>query len=109
LALGELGLVAKVKVYSADVSTADIREITESESPWTATVATNPAVVGGVSIRAAVIAVAGGDPGHQIIVGPTLLTQSLLKAAGVTTIEELFAKVPAVGKSLAATAGWIPE
>ena len=40
----------------------------------------------------------GGDPGHQIIVEPTLLT-----------IEELSAKVPAFGKSSAATAGWIPE
>jgi len=109
LALNELGLGAKIKVYSADVSTADIREITENESPWAATVATNPAVVGAVSVRAAAIAVAGGDPGHQIIVEPTLLTQASLKSAGVTTIEELAAKVPAFGKSSAATAQWIPE
>ena len=109
LALGELGLNGKVKVYSADVSTADIREITEQDSPWVATVATNPAVVGAVSIRAAAIAVAGEDPGKQIIVEPTLLTQAALKGAGVTTIEELSAKVPAFGKSSAASAKWIPE
>ena len=109
LALGELGLNGKVKVYSADVSTADIREITEKDSPWVATVATNPAVVGAVSLRAVALAVAGQDPGKQIIVEPTLLTQKALQDAGVATIEELSAKVPAFGKSAAATASWIPE
>ena len=109
LALGELGLNGKVKVYSADVSTADIREITEQDSPWVATVATNPAVVGAVSVRAAAIEVAGEDPGKQIIVEPTLLTQAALKSAGVTTIEELSAKVPAFGQSTAAAAKWIPQ
>jgi simple sugar transport system substrate-binding protein len=109
LAVDELGLAGKVKVYSADVSTADIREIIEKDSPWVATVATNPAVVGAVSIRAAAIAVAGGDPGKQIIVEPTLLTQAALKGAGVTTIEELSSKVPAFGRSGAATATWIPN
>ena len=109
LALGELGLNSKVKVYSADVSTADIREITEKDSPWVATVATNPAVVGAVSLRAVALAVAGQDPGKQIIVEPILLTQKALRDAGVATIEELSAKVPAFGKSAAATAPWIPE
>ena len=107
LALNELGLANKVKVYSADVSTADIQEITEKDSPWVATVATNPAVVGAVSIRAAALAVAGQDPGHNIVVEPTLLTQDGLRKAGVTTVEELSAKVPAFGHSPAATAAWL--
>ena len=107
LALNELGLADKVKVYSADVSTADIREITEKDSPWVATAATNPAVVGAVSIRAAALAVAGQDPGHNIVVEPTLLTQDGLRKAGVTTVEELSAKVPAFGHSPAATAAWL--
>jgi simple sugar transport system substrate-binding protein len=107
LALNELGLANKVKVYSADVSTADIQEITEPGSPWVATVATNPAVVGAVSIRAAALAVAGQDPGHNIVVEPTLLTQDGLRKAGVTTVQELSAKLPAFGHSPAATAAWI--
>ncbi len=109
LALNELGRSDKVKVYSADVSTADIHEITEQNSPWVATVATNPAVVGAASIRAAALLVAGQDPGHSIIVEPVLLTQKSLRDSGVGTVEELSAKVPAFGKSNAATAGWIPE
>ncbi len=109
LALDELGLNDKIKVYSADVSTADIHEITEQNSPWVATVATNPAVVGAASIRAAALLVAGQDPGHQIIVEPVLLTQKGLRDLGAATVEELSAKLPAFGKSNAATAGWIPE
>ncbi len=108
LAIGELGVADRVKVYSADVSSADIGEITEPGSPWVATVATNPAVVGAVSIRAAALAVAGQDPGHAITVQPTLLTQEALRAAGVRTVEDLNARIPAFGRSDAATAPWIP-
>ncbi len=109
LAVNELQLQNKVKIYSADVSTADIREITEPNSPWVATVATNPAVVGAVSIRAAALAVAGTDPGHAITVSPVLLTQKALAESGVKTVEELSAKIPSFGASSAAKAAWIPE
>jgi simple sugar transport system substrate-binding protein len=109
LAVTELGLEGKIKIYSADVSTADIGEITEAKSPWVATVATNPAVVGAVSVRAAALAVAGTDPGHNITVSPVLLTQKDLKASEVKTVQELAAKLPAFGTSSAAKASWIPE
>jgi simple sugar transport system substrate-binding protein len=72
LALNELKLNDKIKVYSADVSTADIGEITKPGSPWVATAATNPVVAGAISIRAAALELAGRDPGHNIIVEPTL-------------------------------------
>ncbi len=109
LAVNELGIGDKVKIYSADVSSADIGEITEPGSAWVATVATNPAVVGAVSVRAAALALAGQDPGHQVTVEPTLLTQAALRSAGVRTVDELNAKIPAFGHSKAATAPWIPE
>jgi simple sugar transport system substrate-binding protein len=108
LALNELELADKVRVYSADVSTSDIGEITEPSSPWVATVATNPAVVGAVSIRAVAIEVAGQDVPHDIVVRPTLLTQEELRRDGIHTIEELNARLPAFGHSPAATASWIP-
>ena len=109
LAAGDLGIAGKIKIYSADVSTADIQEITEEGSPWVATVATNPAVVGAVSIRAAALEVAGQEVPHQITVKPTLLTQESLRAAGVKSIEDLAAKLPAFNTSDAATASWIPQ
>jgi len=108
LALDELGLAEKIKIYSGDVSTADLAEITAPGSPWVATAATNPAVVGAVSIRAAAIAVAGQDLPHDIIVQPTLLTQAELRQGRIHTIAELSAKLPGFAHSSAATAPWIP-
>nr|WP_312365989.1 substrate-binding domain-containing protein [Ensifer sp.] len=108
LAAADLGLKDKLKIYSADVSTADIQEIVEEGSPWVATVATNPAVVGAVSVRAVALKIAGQDVPKQILVKPALLTQEALRQAGVTTIEELAAKVPAFSTSDEVTADWIP-
>jgi simple sugar transport system substrate-binding protein len=108
LALDELGLADKIKIYSGDVSTADLAEITEPGSPWVATAATNPAVVGAVSIRAAAIAVAGQALPHDIVVEPTLLTQAALRKDNIHTMAQLSAKIPAFGHSPAATASWIP-
>ena len=108
LATDELGISDKVKIYSADVSTADITEITAEGSPWVATAATNPAVVGAVSVRAVAKLIAGEDPGHNIVVKPVLITQKDLRDAGIKTVEDLNAKLPAFGKSDAATAAWIP-
>ncbi|OLP62455.1 sugar ABC transporter substrate-binding protein [Xaviernesmea oryzae] len=108
LAAADLGIQDKVKIYSADVSTADIQEITEKGSPWVATAATNPSVVGAVSIRAAALQIAGDQVPHQIVVEPALITQKQLRDAGVTTIDELAKKVPAFSTSTAVTASWIP-
>lgn len=108
LAAADLGIADKLKIYSADVSTADIQEIVEDGSPWVATVATNPAVVGAVSIRAVALKIAGQDVPKQILVKPALLTQEALRQAGVKTIEDLAAKVPAFSASDAVTADWIP-
>jgi len=107
LAARELGLSGKLRIYSADVSTADIQEITEPGSPWVATVATNPAVIGAVTVRTAALSIAGQDPGRRVVVEPVLLTQKQLREAGVKTVEELSAKLPAFGKSEAATAPWM--
>ncbi len=109
LAATDLGIVNKLKIYSADVSTADIQEIAEPDSPWVATVATNPGVVGAVSIRAAALQIAGQEVPHQIAVKPTLLTQEELRTAKVRTIEELARKIPAFSTSDAVTASWIPD
>ncbi|TDW28098.1 monosaccharide ABC transporter substrate-binding protein (CUT2 family) [Rhizobium azibense] len=108
LALTDLGLAEKVKIYSADISTADIQEITEPGSPWIATAATNPAVVGAVSIRAAALQIAGETVPQNIVVEPVLLTQDQLRSANVQTIEDLAKKIPAFSTSAAATADWIP-
>jgi simple sugar transport system substrate-binding protein len=94
LAIEELGLQDQVKVYGADISTADIGVMTAANSPWAATAATDPANVGAVTIRAAYMLAMGEDVLADIIVPPLLITQEALLAAGVTNMEELRAAFP---------------
>ena len=66
IAVDEAGLNKKIKIYSADISTSDIAAMREPDSAWAATAATNPAVVGQVSVRALAQLLAGEDPGKQL-------------------------------------------
>ncbi|MCA7953518.1 substrate-binding domain-containing protein [Burkholderia seminalis] len=108
LAADEAKLSSKIRIYSADISTADIEAIRAPNSAWVATAATNPAVVGAVSVRAAALLVAGQNPGARIAVKPTLITRDDLVKNDIRTVAELGAKFPAFHASDAATAAWIP-
>jgi len=103
----EAGVADKIKIYSADVSTSDILDIREPGSPWVATSATNPAVVGEVSLRALALLIAGQDPGKVIEVKPFLITQADLLKNDIKKIGDLDAKLPGFGHSDQATAPWL--
>lgn len=109
LAVDEGKLNGKVRIYSADISTPDIEAMRAPNSAWVATAATNPAVVGAVSVRSVALLLAGQDPGRQIVVKPTLVTRDILVQQHITNLTELEAKLPAFAHSDAATAKWIPE
>jgi len=108
IAVDEAGMSGQVSIYSADVSTADIAAMRESGSAWKATAATNPAVVGEVSVRALAMLLAGEDPGHNVIVPPTLISQAMLNDLNIKNMEELGAKVPAFAHADVAVPGWMP-
>jgi simple sugar transport system substrate-binding protein len=108
LAATDLGISDRLKIYSADISTADIQEMIEPGSPWVATAATNPTVVGEVSLRAAALSIVEEKFPHNVIIEPVLVTQSQLLEAAVSTIEELAQKIPTFAASSAASATWIP-
>jgi simple sugar transport system substrate-binding protein len=94
MAVDDAKLSSQIKIYSADISTPDIVAMREPGSSWAATAATNPAVVGRVSIRALAMLLAGEDPGRNIIVPPTLITQAQLRDADITDMESLGTKLP---------------
>jgi simple sugar transport system substrate-binding protein len=96
LAVQELGLEDTVKVYGADISTADIEVITADGSPWVATAATDPANVGAVTIRAAYLAATGADVDSSLEVEPILITQDDLIAKKVASIQDLTKAFPAL-------------
>ena len=50
---------------------------------------------------------AGEDPGHNIIVQPTLITQAQLKSADIKNMEELAAKLPQFARADVAMEKWM--
>ncbi|MDF2371439.1 MAG: substrate-binding domain-containing protein [Rhizobiaceae bacterium] len=108
IAVDEAGLNNDVKIYSADVSSSDIQAMREGDSAWVATAATNPAVVGEVSVRALAMLLAGEDPGHNVIVPPTLITRDMLMELDIENMEQLSAKLPQFAHADVAVADWMP-
>jgi simple sugar transport system substrate-binding protein len=107
IAVDEAGMSGQVSIYSADISTADIALMREPGSSWKATAATNPAVVGEVSVRTLALLMAGENPGASVIVPPTLITQATLNDSDIKNMEELGAKLPAFAHADVAMAPWI--
>lgn len=108
IAVDEADLTDQVSIYSADVSTADISAMREPGSAWAATVATNPAVVGEVSVRALAMLLAGINPGQSVIVPPTLITQAFLIEQDIKNMGDLGAKMPQFQHADVAMPAWMP-
>ncbi|MDW5317266.1 substrate-binding domain-containing protein [Rhizobium sp. PL01] len=109
IAVDEAGMSSSVKIYSADISTSDIAAMREPDSAWAATAATNPAVVGQVSVRTLAMMLAGEDPGRSVIVPPTLITQKDLNDNDIKNMEELGAKLPQFAHADVAMPAWMPN
>lgn len=108
IAVDEAGMSGSIKIYSADISTSDISAMREPGSAWAATAATNPAVVGQVSVRALAMMLAGEDPGKSVIVPPTLITQKDLNDNDIKNMEDLSAKLPQFAHADVAMPAWMP-
>ena len=107
IAVDEAGLGPDIAIYSADISTADIALMREADSSWKATAATNPAVVGEVSVRTLAQLMAGEDVAAQVIVPPTLITQAQLIELDIKNMEELGAKMPAFVHAEVSVSPWM--
>ncbi|VAW17364.1 ABC transporter, substrate-binding protein (cluster 2, ribose/xylose/arabinose/galactose) [hydrothermal vent metagenome] len=108
IAVDEAGMTDQITIYSADVSTADISAMLEVGSPWVATAATNPAVVGEVSVRTLAMLLAGEDPGHNVIIPPTLITQQMLLDNDIKNMADLSAKLPQFAHADVSVPDWMP-
>ena len=98
-----------VKVYGADVSTADIAVMSKPDSPWVATIATDPANVGRVAVRAAALKLNGDPIDREVLIKPSVITQDFLRENGIKTLEQLRGKLPELDTKDTATADWIPK
>jgi simple sugar transport system substrate-binding protein len=71
------------------------------------TSATNPAVVGEVSLRALALPIAGQNPGKVVEVKPVLITREALEKNDIKTVQDLDKKLPGFGVSDLAPAAWL--
>jgi len=108
IAVDEAGMTDQIDIYSADVSTADISAMRETGSAWAATVATNPAVVGEVSVRTLAMLLAGEETGHNVVVPPTLITQAFLNDNDIKNMADLSANMPQFAHADVSVPAWMP-
>ena len=108
MAVEELNLTSKVRIYSVDISTQDIQMMKKPGSPWAATSACNPAAIGAVSVRAMALKLAGATLPHDITIPPTVFTQQQLKDQNVENMNDLLQKFPKFRDVDQALAPWIP-
>ncbi len=101
-------LEGKVKVYGADISTADIELMTNPDSPWVATGATDPNAIGAAVLRTLALHMAGELDGLNVEFPPILVTQDFLLSKGIKNMDDLRAEEPALNISDVSSAGWIP-
>jgi simple sugar transport system substrate-binding protein len=107
-AVQEAGLSDQIKIYSADLTDRDIKEMREPGSPWVATAASNPYLLGEICVRAVAMLMAGEDPGRKIVVQPRLITRSLLNSMNITSLKDLARRMPEFADQDIAKPDWMP-
>jgi len=108
IAVDEAGLSDSVKIYSADISNSDIQAMREPNSAWVATVATNPSIMGEVSVRALATLLKGDSVDHQVTVPPVLITQDMLNEQDIKNMDDLVNKIPSFSSSTVLVSDWMP-
>jgi simple sugar transport system substrate-binding protein len=102
-------LKGKVKVYGADISTADIELMTAADSPWVATGATDPNAIGAAVMRTLALNMAGKiTKGATVDFPPILITQDFLRSKNIRNMVDLRAAEPSLNISDISSADWIP-
>lgn len=100
-------LAGKVKVYGADISTADIELMVADGSAWMATAATDPNAIGAAVLRTLALNLAGELKTLNVEFPPILVTQDFLRKNAIKNMDDLRAKEPALNISDVSSAPWI--
>lgn len=101
-------LQGKVKVYGADISTADIELMVADGSPWMGTGATDPNAIGAAVVRTLALDMAGQLDTLNVEFPPVLVTQEFLRENDVKNMDDLRASMPELNISDVSTSDWIP-
>ncbi|MFE2719311.1 substrate-binding domain-containing protein [Streptomyces mirabilis] len=109
LAVQNKKLQGRVKVFGADVSNADIQNMTAKDSPWVATAGTDPSAVGAAVVRTAALELAGQLNTTSVEFPAVAITQDFLKQNKIENMDQLRTALPALNLSKVSTADWIPN
>ncbi|MEV6759838.1 substrate-binding domain-containing protein [Streptomyces sp. NPDC051105] len=109
LAVQNKKLQGKVKVFGADVSNADIQNMTATGSPWVATAGTDPSAVGAAVVRTAALELAGQLNKSSVEFPAVAITRDFLVKNKIENMNQLRTALPALNLSKVSTADWIPN
>lgn len=100
----------EVKIYGIDVSNADLQIMQTQDSPWAATAAVDPKLIGAVNIRIAAKKLAGEETPGNYDLDAALITQEALaksdKAVNMISLAEI---IPGWGTSDAFEEAWMKD
>jgi len=107
LAVEELGLNDQIKIYGMDISDADISVMTREKSPWTATMAHDPANIGAVVMRTNAAQIAGHTTGQILSVAQVPITADELRGKNIQNMQQLIERIPALHTPSLMRAPWM--
>lgn len=98
----------EIKVYGIDVSNADLQAMQESNSPWVATAAVDPKLIGAVNFRILLKKIAGEETPKYYDLEASLITSDNLAYAGkAVNMQNLSEIIPGWGQSSAFIEPWM--
>jgi len=100
----------EVKIFSIDVSNADLQAIQEENSPWVSTAAADPKLIGAINMRIAAKKLAGEETPAAFDIDANLIKQSeLKKSAEPVSLATLADIIPGWGTSDDFLEDWMKE
>lgn len=98
----------EIKIYGIDVSNADLQIMQEENSPWVATAAVDPKMIGAVNVRLLAKKLAGEDTPATVNLEAALIDQETLnKAEEAVNMETLADIIPGWGQTDAFEEDWM--
>lgn len=100
-------LKGKVKVYGADISTADIQLMVAEGSAWRGTGATDPNAIGAAVLRTLALHMTGELKQTKVEFPPILITQDFLREKSIKNMDDLRKAEPKLNISDTSSAPWM--
>lgn len=100
----------EIKIYGIDISNADIQTMQQEGSPWVASAAVDPKLIGAIDMRILAKKIAGEETPKYYDLEASLITQDKLQnSENAVNMQNLSELIPGWGKSSAFEEPWIQQ